>query len=202
MPPGTRIVRAWEEPIPSEPDALLVLGGGMSANDELAFLRDEIEFIQRCVAAGKPVLGLCLGSQLLAKALGGSVFRAPRKEIGFYRVRMLPKARTDALFAEAPADFVAFHWHGDAFSLPPGAVPLASSTLTPLQAFRYGSRAWGAQFHPEMNLKLLRAFIETGSSDLDEAGVEPESLLAAAPRELPRLAQISAEMFRRWLALA
>jgi GMP synthase (glutamine-hydrolysing) len=174
----------------------------MSANDELAFLRDEIEFIQRCVAAGKPVLGLCLGSQLLAKALGGSVFRAPRKEIGFYRVRMLPKARTDALFAEAPADFVAFHWHGDAFSLPPGAVPLASSTLTPLQAFRYGSRAWGAQFHPEMNLKLLRAFIETGSSDLDEAGVEPESLLAAAPRELPRLAQISAEMFRRWLALA
>ncbi|HEX4386364.1 MAG TPA: type 1 glutamine amidotransferase [Myxococcales bacterium] len=202
LPPGTRIVRAWEEPIPSEPDALLVLGGGMSANDELAFLRDEIEFIQRCVAAGKPVLGLCLGSQLLAKALGGSVFRAPRKEIGFYRVRMLPKARTDALFAEAPADFVAFHWHGDAFSLPPGAVPLASSTLTPLQAFRYGSRAWGAQFHPEMNLKLLRAFIETGSSDLDEAGVEPESLLAAAPRELPRLAQISAEMFRRWLALA
>ncbi|HEX4382259.1 MAG TPA: gamma-glutamyl-gamma-aminobutyrate hydrolase family protein, partial [Myxococcales bacterium] len=92
LPPGTRIVRAWEEPIPSEPDALLVLGGGMSANDELAFLRDEIEFIQRCVAAGKPVLGLCLGSQLLAKALGGSVFRAPRKEIGFYRVRMLPKA--------------------------------------------------------------------------------------------------------------
>jgi GMP synthase (glutamine-hydrolysing) len=202
LPPGTRIVRAWEEPIPSEPDALLVLGGGMSANDELAFLRDEIELIQRCVAAGKPVLGLCLGSQLLAKALGGSVFRAPRKEIGFYRVRMLPKARTDALFAEAPADFVAFHWHGDAFSLPPGAVALANSTLTPLQAFRYGSRAWGAQFHPEMNLNLLRAFIETGSSDLDEAGVEPESLLAAAPRELPRLAQISAEMFRRWLALA
>lgn len=173
----------------------------MSANDDLPFLREEMKFIQRCVAEGKPVLGLCLGSQLLARALGGTVSRAPRKEIGFYRVRTLPQARTDAVFGEAPSDFVAFHWHGDAFSLPPGAVPLAGSTMTPLQAFRYGSRAWGVQFHPEMNEELLRAFIETGAADLDDAGVEASALLAAAPRELPRLAAISQPLFQRWLAL-
>jgi GMP synthase (glutamine-hydrolysing) len=201
LPPGTRIVRAWEEPIPSEPDSLLLLGGGMSANDELPFIRDEIALIRRSLDAGKAVLGLCLGSQLLAKALGGTVFKAPRKEIGFYRVRLLPDAAADALFAEAPSDFVAFHWHGDTFTLPPGAVALASSTITPLQAFRYGERAWGAQFHPEMNAELLQAFIETGAADLDEAGVDPSALLAAAPRELPRLAQISAPLFQRWLAL-
>jgi GMP synthase (glutamine-hydrolysing) len=201
LPPGTRIVRAWEEPIPSEPDALLVLGGGMSVNDSLPFLRDEIQFIQRCVAAGKPVLGLCLGSQLLASALGGTVSRAPRKEIGFYRVQIHPSTRDDALWSAAPADFVAFHWHGDAFSLPPGAVPLARSTMTPLQAFRYGSRAWGVQFHLEMDPSLLQAFISTGADDLEDAGVEASALLAAAPRELPRLAQISLPLFQRWLAL-
>jgi len=100
-----------------------------------------------------------------------------------------------------PSDFVAFHWHGDAFSLPPGAVPLAASTMTPLQAFRFGERAWGAQFHPEMDLPLLRAFTETGAADLADAGVEAEALLSAAPRELPRLAQITEPLFLRWLAL-
>jgi GMP synthase (glutamine-hydrolysing) len=201
LPAGTRIVRAWEEPVPQEPCALLLLGGGMSANDDLPFLRAEKLLIQRCLGRDVPVLGLCLGSQLLAAALGGTVARAPQKEIGFYRVRMLPEARTDALWSAVPESFVAFHWHGDAFSLPEGAVPLAASTMTPLQAFRFGDRAWGAQFHPEMDLPLLRAFIETGAADLAEAGVEAEALLAAAPRELPRVAQIAELIFQRWLAL-
>jgi GMP synthase (glutamine-hydrolysing) len=201
LPPGTRIVRAWEEQIPSQASRLLLLGGGISANDDLPFLRAEKELIADCVQRGVPVLGLCLGSQLLASVLGGTVSRAPRQEIGFYRVRTLAEARDDALFSLLPSDFVAFHWHGDAFSLPPGALPLAASTMTPLQAFRFGERAWGAQFHPEMDLPLLRAFIDTGATDLAGAGVDPESLLSAAPRELPRLAQITEPLFLRWLAL-
>ena len=205
LPPGTRIVRAWEEPIPTEPSRLLILGGGISAYDDLPFLRAEIDLIRASVAAGKPVLGICLGSQLLARALGGTVARAPKPELGFYRVKMFVKqlsdAFSDALFAGVPDSFVALHWHFDAFTLPPGAVPLAASTLTPLQAFRHGSNAWGLQFHIEMNADLLRAFVSGGAADLASAGVDPEALLSGAPRELPRIEELAAGIFKRWLSL-
>jgi GMP synthase (glutamine-hydrolysing) len=201
LPPSTRIVRAWEEPIPTEPEPLLVLGGGMSANDDLPFLREEERLLRRCLSSGVPVLGLCLGSQLLAKALGGTVAKAPEPELGFYRVRVLPEASTDPLFSAAPSSFVALHWHFDAFTLPPGAVPLADSTLTSLQAFRYGSSAWGVQFHLEMSDELLRAFIDSSPADLSATGVEAEALLAGAKRELPQIGNFAAAVFQRWLAL-
>jgi GMP synthase (glutamine-hydrolysing) len=163
----------------------------MSATDPLPHLKDEIRLIARCVSLGRPVLGICLGSQLLAAALGGKVSRAPSKEIGFYRVR----AAADFFGA---ADFVAFHWHGDVFSLPEGAAPLASSTLTPLQAFRFGERAWGIQFHLEMNEPVLRTMLQSGAAELAENGVDPDLLLAQSRRELPRLQQIAAHVFSRW----
>ncbi|HEY2029048.1 MAG TPA: type 1 glutamine amidotransferase [Myxococcales bacterium] len=201
LPPGTRIVRAWEEPIPAEADALLVLGGGMSAYDDLPFLRDELALIRRSVDAGKPVLGICLGSQLLARALGGTVARAKQPELGFYRVKLLPDAASDRLFAGAPSSFVALHWHFDAFTLPPGAVPLAGSTLTPLQAFRYGDRAWGVQFHLEMDRALLEAFVESSPGDLNAAAVEVEALWAGADRELHRIETLGKALFTRWLSV-
>ena len=198
---GARLVRAFAgDGIPREAEALVVLGGGMSVADQerLPFLREEIRLLRRCVDAGRPVLGICLGSQLLASALGGSVAEARAKEIGFYRVRLEPAAREDALFAGAPDSFVAFHWHGDAFALPEGAVPLAGSTMTPLQAFRYGPRAWGVQFHLETDAQVLRAMIEGGRAELAETGVDAELLLAQAERELPRLQQIAAQVFARF----
>jgi len=187
-----RFVRTFAgDPVPREADALVVLGGGMSANDPLPHLREEIDLLRRCVDQGRPVLGICLGSQLLAAALGGSVARAPRKEIGFYRVQ----ASAEFFGAES---FVAFHWHGDAFTLPPGAKPLASSTLTPLQAFRHGERAVGLQFHLEVDEPVLTAMIASGGEELREAGVDPELLTAQARRELPRLRAIAAGVFSRW----
>lgn len=198
LPAGTSIVRVWEEPIPAEADSLLVLGGGMSAYDDLPFLREEMALIRRCVDAGKPVLGICLGSQLLARALGGTVARAPQPELGFYRVKLLPDAAADPLFADVPSSFVALHWHFDAFTLPPGAVALAGSTLTPLQAFRFGDRAWGVQFHIEMNLDLLHAFISSSPRDLEAAGVDPGALLAGATRELPQIERLAQRLFAHW----
>jgi len=198
-----RIVRTFAgEPVPDESDALVVLGGGMGAyeQDRLPHLRDEIRLLRRCVEQEKAVLGICLGSQLLAAALGGEVAPAPVKEIGFYRVRLTPQAREDRLFGSAPESFVAFHWHGDAFTLPQGAVPLASSTLTPLQAFRFGARAWGVQFHLETDEQVLSAMM-TGATELRESGVDADQLRAQAARELPRLRLVAEEVFARWAKL-
>jgi GMP synthase (glutamine-hydrolysing) len=199
-----RLVRTFAgDPVPADADALVVLGGGMGVydHDRLPHLADEIRLLRRCLARDRPVLGVCLGSQLLAAAAGGEVAKAGHAEIGFYRVRLLPQARNDALFAELPESFVAFHWHRDAFTLPPGAVPLASSTLTPLQAFRCGARAWGVQFHLEVDEEVLGA-MTTGEPELLAAGVEPAHLRAQAARELPRLREVARGVFARWAALS
>jgi len=199
---GARVVRTFAgDPVPADADALVVLGGGMSAYEyeRLPHLAEEMRLLRRCVDAGRPVLGICLGSQLLAAALGAEVARARHREIGFYRVHLLAGSRDDALFSGAPESFVAFHWHGDAFALPRGAVPLAASTLTPLQAFRFGERAWGVQFHLEVDPEVLQAML-SGEAELLEAGVDPAHLLAQAERELPRLREVSRGVFQRWAA--
>lgn len=202
--PGARLVKAFEgEPVPEDPrafDGVAVLGGGMGVGDlpRLPWLRDELALVKRCVELDVPVLGLCLGSQLLAAALGAKVERAPQPELGFYRVRLT--ATDDALLHDAPADFVAFHWHSDRFELPARAAKLASSTLTPLQAFRHG-RAWGLQFHLELDEPLLEAMISGSPEELTAAGVDAESLRAQAARELPRLRPLAAQVFSRWAAL-
>ena len=201
---GARLVRTWAgEAVPDDAEALVVLGGGMGVaeQDRLPHLRDELRLLRRCVESGAPVLGICLGSQLLAAALGGSVAKARTKEIGFYRVRLTAASRDDALFGGAPDDFVAFHWHGDAFTLPEGAVALAGSTMTPLQAFRFGSRAWGVQFHLETDPGVLQAMVDGGTAELSETGVEAELLLLQARRELPRLGELAAGVFARFAAL-
>ncbi len=197
---SVRLVRTFAgEPVPrtlGDARGLVVLGGGMGVyqQDRLPHLRDEIALLRSAVAEEKPVLGICLGSQLLAAALGGTVAPTGRQEIGWYRVRL--NETPDPLFDGAPRDFVAFHWHGDAFTLPEGALPLASSTLTPLQAFRSGARAWGVMFHLETDAEVLQAMVSTGN--LADDG---EFILASAARELPRLSAIADGVFARWAAL-
>jgi GMP synthase (glutamine-hydrolysing) len=202
-----RLVRTWiGEHVPALPGAasgVVVLGGGASAvpGRRPAALEAEIALLRASCQGALPVLGLCLGGQLLAAALGAEVARAPRREVGFLRVRLAEAARDDALCAGLPASFVAFHWHEDAFTLPAGAAALASSTQTPLQAFRAGS-AWGIQFHPEVTQAELSAMVGSAPQDLRDAGADPAELLEAAARELPRMEVWRGPLFARWAALA
>jgi len=193
------------DPVPARlaEDGLVVLGGGMGVYeaDRHPHLREEMSLLQDAVRSGRPVLGICLGSQLLAAALGAQVAKAPRKEIGWFEVDLLPGAADDALFAGAPESFAAFHWHGDAFALPAGAVPLAATAMTPLQAFRAGPRAWGIQFHLETDRQVLEAMLTSGAEELRDTGADAARILARAAAELPRLRALALQVFARWAAL-
>lgn len=147
-------------------DMLTVMGGPMSANDEavLDWLSSEIALVRDAIAADKIVLGICLGAQIIAKALGGTVYKGREKEIGWF-----PVERTEAahpLFVGLPAKFMAFHWHGETFNLPDGAVRLASTPSTDNQAFAVGKRALGLQFHMEATKESVNALIENAADDI------------------------------------
>jgi GMP synthase-like glutamine amidotransferase len=142
--------------------ALVVLGGPMGAYEGVAHphLVEEQRLIEEAVEHELPVLGICLGSQLLAAALGGRVFPGSEPEIGVFDVKLTDDGADDPLLGPAGPKFPAFHWHGDTFDLPPGAVHLASSRAYKHQAFRFGDRAWGLQFHIEIDADLAREWAE------------------------------------------
>jgi GMP synthase-like glutamine amidotransferase len=134
---------------------LVVMGGPMGVYDDLAWLRDERELLRAAVDAGLPVLGVCLGAQQLAAALGGEVTPGPAPECGVGEVHLTTEAITDPVFGPAPTPLPCVHWHADTFSLPAGAVRLAGNHAYENQAFRTGARAYGLQFHVEVTASLV-----------------------------------------------
>ncbi len=143
---------------------LVVLGGPMNVDEvnKFPYLAREVEWIRQAVAAELPLLGICLGSQLLAKALGAKVYPNAVKEIGWYEIELQPAASDDVLFAGSAARETVFQWHGDTFDLPPGAVHLALGRECRHQAFRYGRAAWGLQFHIENDCGDCRCLAHRG----------------------------------------
>ena len=200
---GARLttVRVFEgEPVPADiapHDALIVMGGpmGVYEADRHPHLADEIELIRRAIERDVPVLGICLGSQLLAAALGSSV-RPARKELGWLPVTLTTEGMADPLFAGLPAAFPVLHWHGDAFDPPPGSAALASSDLTPCQAFRHGPHV-GFLFHMEMSEAMIRALVEqdleSGYADVATTG----RTLDEMPRRLPAMRAVGTKVFGR-----
>jgi GMP synthase (glutamine-hydrolysing) len=134
---------------------VIVMGGPMSANDPLAGLADELNLIGRAVDEDVPLLGICLGSQLIAKALGARVYRCEQSEIGWAPVHLAVAARCDPLFSGIASPATFFHWHGETFDLPAGAEWLASSEKCRHQAYRFGRRTYGLQFHPEITPEMI-----------------------------------------------
>jgi len=149
-------------------DWLVVMGGPMNVDEEHlhAWLREEKKMIARAVHSGKVVLGICLGAQLIASALGAAVRPNGHKEIGWMPVRLSPMVRRHPLFEGFPERWSTFHWHGDTFDLPAGAVPLASSDACPNQGFILGDRVVGLQFHLEMTASAVRGLVEHCAAEL------------------------------------
>ncbi|MEW6543891.1 MAG: type 1 glutamine amidotransferase [Nitrospirota bacterium] len=176
-----------EEGLPKEAgDFLLVMGGPMSVNDPDRWIEQEIEFIRRTIRLGKPVLGVCLGAQLMARALGAPVRPGPALELGMTPIRLTEEGRKDPIFSRLPEPASVFEWHGEIFDLPAGAVPLATSDLC-LQAFRYGERAYGLLFHLEMERAGIEALCRECPEDVRRAGTSPAALLREAEPHLSRL---------------
>ena len=142
-------------------DWLVVLGGKMSVNDseEYSWIPDEIEFIRQAIQSGKTVIGICLGSQLLAKASGAEVYRNTEPEMGFWPVYFSAEASKDVVFRHFAAEMNVLHVHFDTFSLPEGAVNMANSAVTSCQAFRLGKKVFAFQFHFEVTPQNIAGFI-------------------------------------------
>ena len=182
---------------------IAVGGGGMSAyeTERYPFLRAEETLIRSARAAEKPLIGMCLGAQLMAGALGGRVFPNRAKEIGFYDVRFTPAAASDPLWKGHTETFQPVQWHGDTFSLPPGAVLLASSDHTENQLYRLDGAAYGLQFHLEIDEPVLTEMVETDDGWLPQNGVDPQQFLREARLAIPKVEPIARSVFGRWADL-
>jgi GMP synthase-like glutamine amidotransferase len=197
------VVTTASAPLPSADrfDGALVLGGSLNAYDPR--LLETRRWIRNNVLRGLPFLGVCLGSQLLASALGGVVAPLPAPEVGLHDVILTEDARRDQLFADLPDRFPVFGWHEDSFSLPPGAIPLAGSPACTHQAFRFGDAAYGLQFHPELRACDLARW--RGNSAYREvaanAAKDWESLLAALEEATPTLDALARHLLGRWLGI-
>jgi GMP synthase-like glutamine amidotransferase len=162
-------------------DAVMAFGGSMHPDEDERFgwLESEEEFLRDVLAAGVPVVGVCLGAQMLARATGTAVGRASAPEIGWLEVELTPAGRDDPVLGVLPSRFDAFQWHHFAFAVPAGGSELARSTVCP-QAFRVGD-AWGLQFHAEVTLPMIRAW---AAEDADELPFTADELLAMTTRRI------------------
>lgn len=199
-----RLVRVdRDDPVPQSLDGisgLVFMGGPMSVNDPLPWIPKLIALIQRAVAADVPVLGHCLGGQLLAKALGAPVTRNPAKEIGWFPVRAVGGSLADAWLDGLPREFMAYHWHGESFAIPDGATNILASDLCPNQAFVRGKHL-GLQFHVEMTPEMIADWTEETEDRLKPSATVQSAaeMRRDAERRTEELHRVADILYERWI---
>ena len=180
---------------------VIVLGGPMNLDqiEDYPHLDTEIALIREAVDREIPTLGICLGAQLLATALGADVRHNPQKEIGWYDVSLTDEGRRDPLFSHFEETEKIFQWHGDTFEIPDGAVRLAGSPTCANQAFRYGENVYGFQFHLEVDEPLIERWLTVPIhvAELEALGgaIDPEQIRLETPANIARLEQLSDRTF-------
>lgn len=205
------VLDEWPLPEAAEPpadplgyDAVFVLGGSMNVDqeDKYAWIGTERGLLGRLIERRVPLIGLCLGGQMVAAAAGAVPRRAPRPEIGWHPVELTAEGRDDPLLGPLAPSFEAFQWHSYEFPLPPGAVPLARSEVC-LQAARIGEVSWAMQFHPEVSAADALHWIDDYETDPDAVriGVDPTALALETEAKIGAFNELGRDICRRWLDL-
>lgn len=182
---------------------LIVLGGPMGVYEQetYPFINAETALIESALKADVPVLGICLGAQLLAKAAGAKVYKGGAKEIGWYKVKQTTAGVQEKLLFGFPAEYTVFQWHGDTFDLPPDAVNLASSELFPNQFIKVGNCAFGVQFHLEVTEPMVSQWLKLNSAEVKAAGIDPAVVLEQTPVNIPSIHRLGRTMLTRFIKL-
>jgi GMP synthase (glutamine-hydrolysing) len=187
---STRLFANEQCPKIEEFDILLIMGGPMNVYEEAKYpwLVQEKCFIKQAIQCGKIVLGICLGAQLIAAALGGKVTRNKNKEIGWFPVQLTDYGQKASLLAPLPSPFIAFHWHGDTFSIPPGCEHIAANDACRNQGFQYKDRVLGLQFHIEATAISIDRLLNNCADEMVEAEfVQKESIVCARKNLIPEI---------------
>lgn len=204
---AVRTLDAGVEPLSNaadpEPDLLVVLGGPIGAYDEASypFLTETLALVRQRLARQQPVLGICLGAQIMARALGAPVAPMGHKEIGFAPLTLTPAGQRSVLapLVHGANGVPVLHWHGDQFGIPPGTEALAATALCPHQAFAVGAHALALQFHLEADLSRIEQWLVGHACELAAAGVDLQALRRGALTHGPALTLAAQAVFGAWL---
>jgi GMP synthase (glutamine-hydrolysing) len=199
---ATRCYAEPSFPSPDELDWLIVMGGPMSVHDldRHPWLADEAQLITRAIAAGKTVLGICLGAQLIAQVLGARVFPGEKREVGWAPVTLTDDGRDDPVFGEQPPTTTVFHLHGDTYELPADAKHLARSAVYEQQAFRWGEVVYGVQYHLEFTETMIGRLAAEPESRayIAGAGVDPDRLVRESGPAVRQLGDVAQRVFENF----
>ncbi len=189
-------------PAASAFDGVIVMGGPQSANDNTDYIQTELAWLQAVIPTGIPMLGICLGAQMMAKAAGANIVPSPVRELGWFAVYRTDHTGGDPLFCKMPDGLAVFQWHGETFSLTDSMALVATRADVPAQAFRIGQGQYGLQFHVEVNAAIIDQWIASGESEREHLGAEGiRQLYSETALYLEGMQHFCRQMVHNWLRI-